>query len=99
VESLWILIPLSLVLAFGIGGLFWWSVGAGQFDDLIGPSERILQDDDAVPDSALKNNQHEKLQHEKLQHEKLQHEKLQHEKLQHEKLHQKILQHDRNKGV
>lgn len=48
-ESLWLLIPLSVVLAFIIGVLFWWAVGAGQFDDFVGPAERILQDDDAVP--------------------------------------------------
>ena len=49
-ESLWILIPLSVVLAFIIGALFWWAAGAGQFDDLKGPGERILQDNDDVPD-------------------------------------------------
>lgn len=45
-ESLWLLIPLSVVLAFIIGALFWWAAGDGQFDDLEGPGERVLQDDD-----------------------------------------------------
>lgn len=45
-EILYLLIPLSVVLVFVIGGAFWWSVDSGQFDDLDGPSHRILQDDD-----------------------------------------------------
>ena len=49
-ESLWLLIPLSVLLAFIIGALFWWAAGTGQFDDLTGPGERILQDDDRPPD-------------------------------------------------
>ena len=50
-ESLWLLIPLSVVLAFIIGVLFWWAADAGQFDDLEGPGERLLQDDDRAPDT------------------------------------------------
>ena len=45
-ESLYLLIPLSIVLVFVIAGLFWWSVRSGQFDDLEGPAHRILMDDD-----------------------------------------------------
>ena len=44
-ESLYILIPLSVVLVFVIGLVFWWSVKSGQFDDLQGPAYRILFDD------------------------------------------------------
>lgn len=47
-EILYLLIPLSVVLAFLIGGAFWWAVAGGQFDDLEGPAHRILSDDDAV---------------------------------------------------
>jgi cbb3-type cytochrome oxidase maturation protein len=46
VDILYLLIPLSLVLVFLIGALFWWAVDSGQFDDLQGPAHRILQDDD-----------------------------------------------------
>jgi len=46
VETLYLLIPLSVVLVFAIGVAFWWSVRAGQFDDLEGPSYRVLMDDD-----------------------------------------------------
>lgn len=48
-EILYLLIPLSVVLVFLIGGIFWWSVKSGQFDDLEGPAHRILQDEDKPP--------------------------------------------------
>ncbi len=48
-EILMLLIPLSVLLVFGIGALFWWSVGNGQFDDLDGPGQRVLADDDSPP--------------------------------------------------
>jgi cbb3-type cytochrome oxidase maturation protein len=45
-EILYLLIPLSVVLVFLIGALFWWSIKSGQFDDLEGPAFRVLMDDD-----------------------------------------------------
>ncbi|MGL6048132.1 MAG: cbb3-type cytochrome oxidase assembly protein CcoS [Vogesella sp.] len=48
-ESLYLLIPMSIVLVFFIGLLFWWSTRSGQFDDLEGPAHRILMDDDDSP--------------------------------------------------
>ena len=45
-SSLYVLIPLSLVLVFVIAALFWWSVRSGQYDDLEGPAYRLLFDDD-----------------------------------------------------
>ena len=45
-ESLYLLIPLSVLLVFAIALAFWWSVKSGQFDDLEGPGFRILMDDD-----------------------------------------------------
>ncbi len=45
-EILYLLIPLSVVLVFLIGAVFWWSVNNGQFDDLEGPGYRVLMDDD-----------------------------------------------------
>jgi len=47
--SLYILIPLSVVLVFVIGAIFWWSVRSGQFDDLEGPAYRLLMDDRDPP--------------------------------------------------
>jgi cbb3-type cytochrome oxidase maturation protein len=45
-ESLYLLIPLSIVLVFVIGVIFWWSLKSGQFEDMEGPAYRILMDDD-----------------------------------------------------
>jgi len=56
-EILLLLIPLSVLLVFAIGAVFWWSIRSGQFDDLDGPAHRILADDDtsaAIP-AALRN--------------------------------------------
>lgn len=48
-DILYILIPLSVVLVFAIGAVFWWALESGQFEDLEGPAHRILMDDDAPP--------------------------------------------------
>ena len=45
-DILFLLIPLSVVLAFLIGWAFWRAVDTGQFDDLDQPAVRILADDD-----------------------------------------------------
>jgi cbb3-type cytochrome oxidase maturation protein len=46
-ESLYLLIPFSVVLVFVIGLVFWWSLKSGQMEDLEGPAYRILMDDDS----------------------------------------------------
>lgn len=52
-ESLYLLIPISVVLVFIIGVLFWWSLRNGQYDDLEGPAYRLLLDDrDELPVAA-----------------------------------------------
>jgi cbb3-type cytochrome oxidase maturation protein len=48
-EILFLLIPLSVVLVFAIGAVFWYALKSGQFDDLEGPAHRILMDDDNPP--------------------------------------------------
>jgi cbb3-type cytochrome oxidase maturation protein len=45
-DVLFMLIPLSVVIALLIGAAFWWAAASGQFDDLEGPAHRILGDDD-----------------------------------------------------
>jgi len=45
-DILFLLIPLSLVLAVAIGAAFWIAVDGGQFDDLDGPAVRVVADDD-----------------------------------------------------
>ncbi|MFN4325807.1 MAG: cbb3-type cytochrome oxidase assembly protein CcoS [Azonexus sp.] len=48
-ESIYLLIPVSVLLVFGIAIAFWWSVRSGQFDDLEGPGFRVLMDDQPPP--------------------------------------------------
>lgn len=48
-DILYLLIPLSVALAFAIGAVFWWAVASGQFEDLEGPAHRILPDDERLP--------------------------------------------------
>jgi cbb3-type cytochrome oxidase maturation protein len=43
---MYLLIPVSIVLVFLIGILFWWSLRSGQYDDLEGPGYRVLMDND-----------------------------------------------------
>ena len=46
-ESLYILVPISLVFVFLIGWLFWRALESGQFDDLERPAFDLLDDDDS----------------------------------------------------
>ena len=48
-DILYLLVPLSLLLVFVIGAVFWWSLRSGQFEDLEGEGFRILMDDDKTP--------------------------------------------------
>ena len=45
-DVLFLLIPLSVVLAVFIGAAFWRAVDTGQFDDLQTPAVRVLADHD-----------------------------------------------------
>jgi cbb3-type cytochrome oxidase maturation protein len=45
-EIMYLLVPISVLLVFVIGVVFWWSIRHGQFEDLEGPAYRILMDDD-----------------------------------------------------
>lgn len=44
-ETLYLLIPLSVLLVLAVGGVFWWALSSGQFEDLEGPAHRILDED------------------------------------------------------
>ena len=46
-DILYLLVPLSVVLVFLIGAVFWFALRSGQFDDLEGPAFKILLDDDS----------------------------------------------------
>ena len=45
-EALLLLIPLSILVIFMAIWIFFKMSDGGQFDDLVGPGERILKDDD-----------------------------------------------------
>ena len=46
-ESLFLLIPLAILIACIIAAIFFWAVKSGQFDDMKGPAHAILMDDDS----------------------------------------------------
>lgn len=47
-ESLYLLIPLSLVIVALAAWIFFGAADSGQFDDLEGPALRVLHDDDSA---------------------------------------------------
>ena len=48
-ESLYLLVPVSVALVFLIGVVFWRALSGGQFDDLDRPAQEVLMDDDRPP--------------------------------------------------
>jgi cbb3-type cytochrome oxidase maturation protein len=46
-ESLLLLVPLSVALVLLIGGVVWRALQSGQFDDLERPAHDVLDDDDS----------------------------------------------------
>ncbi|MDH4190279.1 MAG: cbb3-type cytochrome oxidase assembly protein CcoS [Betaproteobacteria bacterium] len=51
-ESLYLLVPLSVGAVLVIGWLFWRALDGGQFDDLDRPAHDVLMDDDRPGKSA-----------------------------------------------
>lgn len=45
-ESLYLLVPVSVVMVVGTGWIFWLALQCGQFDDLERPGLDLLDDDD-----------------------------------------------------
>ena len=52
-EILYVLIPISLLAAMGIGWAFVWAFRSDQFEDLEGPAWRVVMDDDGIADDEL----------------------------------------------
>jgi cbb3-type cytochrome oxidase maturation protein len=48
-ESIYLLIPISLAIVALAVGIFFWAVRTGQYDDMEGPAWRILFDDETSP--------------------------------------------------
>ena len=51
-EALFLLVPLSVALVFAALWVFFNAADDGQFDDLVGPALRVLQDDDSAATNA-----------------------------------------------
>ncbi|MBV1875194.1 MAG: cbb3-type cytochrome oxidase assembly protein CcoS [Cycloclasticus sp.] len=47
-DSLYFLIPVSVILVALIAAIFLWAVRSGQFDDLEGPAHSILHEEENV---------------------------------------------------
>jgi cbb3-type cytochrome oxidase maturation protein len=45
-EALYLLVPLSVLIVFLAIWLFFRMSDSGQFDDMVGPAMRVVQDDD-----------------------------------------------------
>ena len=52
-DILFLLIPLSVVLVFVIGAVFWLALKGGQFDDLESPGLDVVLDDDKPVEAPL----------------------------------------------
>ena len=48
-DSLFLLLPISLLFFLGIGAAFWWAIFTGQLDDTQDAATAILDDDDQAP--------------------------------------------------
>ncbi|MGB4347203.1 MAG: cbb3-type cytochrome oxidase assembly protein CcoS [Burkholderiaceae bacterium] len=62
-EALYLLIPLSVAVVFVAIWIFFRASDSGQFDDLVGPGMRILQDDDSVQSEISSSNNKDNLRH------------------------------------
>jgi cbb3-type cytochrome oxidase maturation protein len=47
-EALYLLVPMSVVIVFIAIWIYLRASDSGQFDDMVGPAMRILQDDDGL---------------------------------------------------
>jgi cbb3-type cytochrome oxidase maturation protein len=45
-DALYFLIPLSVLIVFAAIAVFFMMSDSGQFEDMVGPALRVLQDDD-----------------------------------------------------
>jgi cbb3-type cytochrome oxidase maturation protein len=52
-EALYLLVPFSVLVVFFAIWIFFTAADGGQFDDMVGPAMRIVQDDDRTDDASL----------------------------------------------
>lgn len=46
-DILYLLIPMSVVIVFAIGAVFWWAIASGQFDELDREADAVVEDDES----------------------------------------------------
>ena len=56
-ESLFLLLPISIFFVLLIGVALWWAIFSGQFDDLNSAGKSILLDDDSTLDETETGNE------------------------------------------
>ena len=61
-EIIYFLIPIALILVTGIVAGLFWAVKSGQFDDLEGPAQQIIMDEEVYADETDKETDEEKQQ-------------------------------------
>lgn len=58
-DALYLLIPLSILVVFLALWIFFQMSDSGQFDDMVGPGLRLLQDDDRADPCAASENENQ----------------------------------------
>lgn len=48
-DILYLLIPMSVVIVFVIGVIFWWAIASGQFDELDREGSNVVRDEETPP--------------------------------------------------
>jgi len=62
-ESLFLLLPISIFFVLLIGVALWWAIFSGQFDDLNSAGKSILLDDDSTLDETGNESLKQELEH------------------------------------
>jgi cbb3-type cytochrome oxidase maturation protein len=48
-DILYLLIPVSVMIVFVIGAVFWWAIASGQFDELDREAGSVVDDEESRP--------------------------------------------------
>ncbi len=48
-DILYLLVPVSVAIVLAIGGVFWWAIASGQFDELDREGEAVVDDEESGP--------------------------------------------------
>ncbi|MGE0357447.1 MAG: cbb3-type cytochrome oxidase assembly protein CcoS [Burkholderiales bacterium] len=48
-DILYLLVPVSVAIVLAIGGVFWWAIASGQFDELDREGKSVVDDEESGP--------------------------------------------------